>query len=537
MKGIGTAGGPIIRISEIYQDLPVVGIAEKAFKDCDSLTTIIMPNSVTEIGRRAFQGCSSLISMTIPASVASIESGAFEDCSSLQRIEVAAENQNYSSQDGILYNKEKTEFVHIPQAVKGAVTIPEGVTEISNGEFSNRSLLTSIVIPEYVTLIGKDAFARCSSLECVTWNAENCTSAGSVDSPIFTGCTQLTTVTFGENVTTIPAYAFYGCSGLTSIVIPESVTSIEIGAFDGTAFYNDSSHWDESSVLYIGNYLIEAKNTISGSYTIRTNTKLIANEAFKDCSGLTGELKIPDSVTSIGSYAFYNCSLLEHINVSQGNKVYRSERDCLIEIETNTLIAGCKNSVIPESVTKIGWFAFYGCSSLTSIIVPQNVTSIGYGAFGGCDSLESISIPFVGTENNSSMDNRFKDIFGVLGVFENSSKYVPASLKEVVITGGTSIGAMAFDDCSSLTSITIPKSVTEIGEGAFYGCNSLEKVYYGGTKEDWNTIEIESNNFDLTEATRYYFSDGEPSGEQWTEWNYWWHFDDATGEAVEWKKN
>ena len=263
----------------------------------------------------------------------------------------------------------------------------------------------------------------------------------------------------GLPVTTIGGGAFYDCSGLTSITIPDSVTSIGRSAFYGTAYYYDTSNW-EDGVLYIGNHLIEAEETISANYTVREGTKTIADGAFANCSSLTSitigdgvtsigdnafnecssltSITIPDSVTSIGEWAFSGCDSLTSIIVDPQNSVYHSDGNCLIETESKTLIAGCKTSVIPSdgSVISIGDYAFSGCSGLTSVTIPDSVTSIGYAAFRGCDSLESVTIP----------------------------------------DSVTSIGVWAFSGCSSLESVTIPDSVTSIGYGAFSGCSSLESV-------------------------------------------------------------
>ncbi len=277
----------------------------------------------------------------------------------------------------------------------------------------------------------------------------------------------ITTVTIPEtithngkiyNVTSIGNHAFYECSSLIAITIPNSVTSI-----------GDQAFWQCSSLT---------------SITIPHSVTSIGNTAFLECSSLTS-ITLPNSVTKIGNVAFAYCSSLTSIIVESGNAKYDSRDNCnaIIETESNTLITGCKNTTIPNSVTnignyafsgrssltsitipysviRIGNYAFYGCSSLTSITIPNSVTNIGISAFFGCSSLTSITIP-----------NNITTIGG--GTFSDCSSLTSITIPNSV----TSIGEKAFWQCSSLTSITIPYSVTNIGNSAFSRCDSLDTVY------------------------------------------------------------
>ena len=264
-----------------------------------------------------------------------------------------------------------------------------------------------------VTSIGKYAFYMCIGLTSVTIS----NSVTSIGDKAFARCTGLTSVTLGNSVTEIGNCAFMSCVRLTSVTIPNSVTSI-------------------------------------------------GNSAFENCSRLTS-VTIPNSVTSIGESAFSSCSGLTSIVVNSGNTEYDSRDNCnaIIETSTNTLISGCKNTNIPNSVTTIGRYAFYGCSGLTSVTIPNLVTSIGTNAFYGCSGLTSVRL------NSNAIVSSYYSSSSTIGSIFGSQ------VEEYIIGDNvTSIGNNAFWNCTSLTSVTIPKSVTSIGSQAFSGCSGLTSV-------------------------------------------------------------
>ena len=248
----------------------------------------------------------------------------------------------------------------------------------------------------------------------------------SIGSSAFRDCTRLASITMPESIKSIGASAFAGCSGLTSVKIGKGVTSI-------------------------GNF------------------------AFEDCRAITS-IAIPKSVTSVGKYAFEDCTGLTEVHIDDlavlcgisfgspnANPLYYAKKLYL----EGALIT---ELVIPESVTSIGSYAFYNCKGLTSITIPDSVESIGASAFYACSSLESITIPFVGESQSGTSNTHFGYIFG------NYNTYVPASLKTVVITGGKSIASSAFSGCAGITSITMPESVVSIGKYAFEDCTGLTSI-------------------------------------------------------------
>ena len=412
--------------------------------------------------------------------------------------------------DGIKYDvvtKGKIATVISGGNYSGDIVIPEAiehngvtcsVTTIENYAFGHNCGLTSIVIPNSVTSI-EYAFAGCTSLRSVVIGNSvtsiegafyYCSGLTSVVIPnsvtsigerAFDNCSGLTSVVIPNSVTSIGEFAFSSCSGLTSIEIPNSVTSIEYAAFSECTGL--TSIEIPNSVTSIGENAF-ARCTGLTSITIPNSVTSIGEDAFIGCSGLTSVV-IPNSVTSIGNFAFNSCSGLTSIVVDGNNTKYDSRENCnaIVETETNTLIQGCKNTVIPNSVTSIGWWAFTSCSDLTSVVIPNSVTSIGNYAFASCSGLTSIEIP---NSVTSIGDNAFDNCSGLTSVVIGNSVTTIGErafldctgLTSVVIPNSvTSIGVYAFFNCSGLTSVVIPNSVTSIGERVFANCSGLLNVY------------------------------------------------------------
>ena len=452
------------------EDSQLTSIGSEVFMDCSSLTGIDIPSGVTSIGDAAFSGCSSLTSVSFGdnSQLASIGWGAFKECYGLTSIEIPSGVTSIgwsvfygcSNLTSVTFG-DNSQLASIgDEAFYGcsnltSVTFGENsqLNYIGDGAFS-WTCITSIDIPSSVTYLGVAAFAHALGgpspddfvhsesnvyLSVITFGENSqlafigdgafysCSALKSIEIPsgvtaignyAFYSCSALKSIEIPSGVTSIGRYAFSGCSNLKSIEIPSGVTSIERDAFSGCSNLKSVSFEDNSQLTSIGDW------------------------AFGSCSGLTG-FELPSNVTKIGDAAFAGCTGLETITVSEDNDVFDSRDNCnaIIKTSENKLVVGCKNTIIPNSVTSIGDFAFYDCYFLTNIEIPSGVTAIGNYAFSDCSNLTSVT-------------------FG-----ENSQL--------------ASIGECTFRSCSSLTSIEIPSNVTSIADYAFQDCLSLISLTFG----------------------------------------------------------
>ena len=299
----------------------VTSIGDEAFAYCSSLTDMTIPDSVTSIGSYAFCWCSALTGVSIPNSVTSLGNLPFYGCFALTEINVASDNPNYFSDNGVLFQKTQAELIHYPAGkTETSYQMPAGVISIGQYAFDSCSALTSVTISNGVTDIGYCAFNNCTALTSVSIP----NSVTSIGGSAFTGCSALTDMIIPDGVTSIGDSAFIGCSALTSVTIPDGVSVIENNTFSSCSALT--------------------------SVTIGNGVTSIGGSSFSFCAALTS-VNIPASVTGIGDSAFAVCRALTSVT-------------------------------IPDSVTSIGDFAFFDCPALTNVTVPASVTGIGEKALG-----------------------------------------------------------------------------------------------------------------------------------------------------------
>ena len=358
-------------------EMHVKEIGEKAFRGCEVITSVIISEGITSIGKYAFADCTGLTSVAIPSSVTSIGESDGE-------IHVIAIDE---------FAEESTTHFNMPAylAFEGCTDLASITVTNGNPICDSRSNCNAII----------DTYSNTLVLGCK--NTIIPSSVTSIGGFAFKDCTGLTSMTIPSSVTSIEGYAFKGCTSLTSMTIPSSVTSIGYGAFSDTPYYNDQP----DGVFYAGNIAYTYKGTMpeNTSIIIKRGTRKINDNAFEGKINLTS-ITIPESVTSIGSYAFSR--------------------------------TGLTSVTIPSSVTSIGNAAFYDCWGLTSVSISPSVTSIGKGTFSQC-GLTSVTIP----EGVSSIEYK---AFG--GCRNLTSVTIPSSV--------TSIGRFAFYDygCNNIYDIT-----------------------------------------------------------------------------------
>ncbi len=440
------------------------------FMNCEKIKNIKLPSNLKSIGKTCFQGCISLTGLFIPQSVESIGGGIFGDCDALQSVEIEDENNNFIFKDGILYDVKNgilvsavnsliPEKVIVDECTKTIdysafadcnnlyeIEIPQGVVNIGEKAFARLDNLKNIDIPDSVTNITTLAFYRCNGLVSVQVPG----SVTAIKNGTFRECNNLKKVILNEGVTKIDGSAFIFCSSLEQIKLPQSLVSIGSGAFDNCTSLI-SVELPDNAIISSDTFK-ECKN-LSDIVISDTNNNYIVKNGILYNKNMTRilcypagikdtEFSVPDTVKTIGDFAFYGAKVLESVDIP----------DSVIAINTNAFgeCSGLKEVVIPDSVTSMGEAVFYKCTSLEKVKLSVNITSPNPAVFQYCSSLKEVVLP-------ESM--KFISFFMFSYCKEITNIVLPDKLNSVLRS--------AFQNCDNLKNITVPKNVTTIQDYAF----------------------------------------------------------------------
>ena len=431
VRGFSSKGG----IRSVVISDGIINVS--GFDECNSLETVSLPGSVRVISSNAFKDCKNLHSVNFPEGLEIIENDAFYGCDQLA---------------------EKICFPSTLKEIGRSAFRRSGVTGISFSEMSSPKIMS-------------EAFRECRRLRSLIL------PCGTLSEEVFRDCTALEEVILPDNLITIPPCCFYGCSALKEIIIsevvksigfsafvrceslknveiPPSVTSIGDGAFDFcSSLEKVIIKGVPRTVWFVGCNKLKRVDIPDG----------VERVYFKDCESLES-LLIPVTVDD-GLHdldLFSGCPALRTIEVAEGNRRYRSEKNCVFDVYTGALVKGCAGSTIPGGTETIEWGAFYGTTGLENIYIPGSVSNIGEFAFTGCTDLKKITIGH----------------------------------------GITALGAHMFENCTALKTVEFTASVSHIGIRAFFGCSSLETINFTGTKNQWQGITFsEEWNYEMGKYT------------------------------------
>lgn len=426
----------VLRVTPEYGGLPVTEIGRSALQNCDSITKVILPNSVVSIEDTAFLSCDVLEDVQLGNNVTSIGSSAFAYCRNLNHIDLPSGIKQIAStaftdtgyylnrnnwENGVLYigeyliNGNNSNFGKVP----ADYMIKAGTTCIAETAFSNSKTLESITVPDTLTYVGWYAFSECINLNAVHVN------------DLDAWC-RITFETQQSNPLHIAHNLYQDGKAVTSVTIPEDITSI-----------ND--------------------NIFYGCHTLEV-------------------IVIPQTVTKIGAYAFYDCQNVRELTIPFVGLSMETDK---WGNQLSYVFSGFGGTVIPSTLRKVTITgnapvvenAFRYCYSVTEIEILADVERIGFGAFADCISLTKLTLPYVGEQKDGMQNNHFGYIFGL----ENSDDHgaISEALKEVVLTKAAQIDAYAFSGCKYIQSVSVNDTCMYIGEWAFSGCISITKIAIG----------------------------------------------------------
>ncbi len=453
-----------------------------AFEKNTTLTSVSIPETVTELEYYAFKDCTSLTAVTIPGGLTkagSLGNGVFSGCSALTTVQFGS---GLTSIPEALFEGTGLKTVTLPESVTSIgswafancakleqVSFPAGLTSIDLSAFENCTALTAVTLPKRLTELGSAAFENCSALKSV-WIPKSLTNNGLGDG--FKGCTALTDITFETGITKIADRQFDG-SPIKSITIPGTVTTVGMGAFSDCA--NLTAIDLPSSVTEIDGYAFKNCTALT-AVTLPKHLRRLDTEAFLGCTALKSVF-IPLSLQN-ASNPFRNCTALTDVTFEDGRTEFP---DTLLQG------SGVRQLTVPQTVTKIGYSAFAGCTQLTAITLPAGLRELGNEAFKGCTALTGVALP------DSLTDLGY-------GVFRGCSALTAVEFPAGIAPLSWSIGSSMLRNCTSLRSVKLPKTVSSLGDDFFAGCTALEQIVLPDS-----VTEIGSNLFNgctaLTDVT------------------------------------
>ncbi len=427
------------------------------------VTEITVPDFVNAIGDYQFYGCQTLEEINLHGMVTSIGEDAFADCPSLRAIlcekgdvqiqKIIEQNtqlpkelfvaprdeQNQKpdgdvlEKDGVLYNADMTVLLGVTEAVAEQLVVPETVTQIAAGAFGNCFALQSVTLPDTITKLPDALFENCRNLQSVTFS-EKLTAIGEA---CFKGCLRLSAVKLPDTLQEIGAYAFSGCRSLQKMKIPDGIAKLHDGVL--------------ADCVRLADIILPER------------LQTIGSNAFYNCYNLTN-ISIPSSVTQIGTAAFADCHALQEMILPDG--ITELPEHMLYRCYSLTQVT------LSEGLQGIGRYAFYDCILLDGLQLPDSLAKIGEYAFYGCEALSAIVLP-VGTVVLED------------GVFMACGLLTSMTMSETT----QRIGSRAFAHCQAMDALYIPAGVQAIARDAFFAASVLQRLYFGGTKEDWSLID------------------------------------------------
>lgn len=577
-------------ITEVSLPDTLEEIGVSAFEGC-LFVEIMLPDSLMIIDYKAFYSCSLTGEVTIPSSVRSLATDAFGYCWWITGFSVSPENEYFSSENGVIYKKDKSVlFVYPCGKEDESFEVPESVTFIDSYAFFSNHYLTSVTLTDNVTSVDNFAFYDCTSLEYVDlgksvtelgWQAfaycdnlselhlsENLVTIGS---EAFTDCPSLSNITFPDKLQTIDSYAFNDCTSLKYITLPDSLTHIGFAVFSGCEALEYVAIMNDACVIRDANAIPETAvikgraNSTAEAFADENNREFIVITAdgsfgdgllwildengYLDVSGIGAmpefgsagdvpwyeykndilSVSVGYGVTSVGNYAFYQCSALEAAELADSVRTIGDFAffDCAALVRVGTG-SGSRLAAIGSNV-------FGGCGALEEITIPKGVGAIGANPFLRCTSLKNINV----NENNNTYYSADGVLFEKRGdeivllcypAAKEDSKYTVDNIVTAIapsafaycdyieqIKFGTGsaleeIGQAAFYECSALSSFTVPPNVTQIDGNVFVMCFKLEAIYVHPLNNSFFAFDGVLFDYDMTRLIAY------PAGSEMTEY-------------------